>query len=631
MRILRTATVCLLFTAFFFTGSYGQSKQMMTKTESLISLDVKQKNIEEVVRLLSEMGGKNIILSKEVENLEIKVTMNLVDVTWRRALNEIVNKYDLYVESEHDNIIKVDRMLRVTFEFDGAVISEVLDSLALFAGKSIILDPKVAADSQKIRLRFKNVPFHVAMEQIVKAYGYVSMEDSFGIIRITTKDHLEQTLETKIVRLAYMRPGQADYVPQITTPYAAKQQGANVSAEGVTAEKTLEGEKTSTTSNVDDFPVLQVLAKMKSSYGSISYNKLTNSLIITDLPEKVKAMVDMIHDLDKRPYQILVSVKIVDIDASNSTKFGIDWVNGLNISAAPGNITDLPFPFELGSDGWEDSIASGEGPAQVTNPYTNGYLNFSQTQLVLNALRSYADGKIVQQPQIVTLDNQEATIHVGQIVRFAEFQSSSTSSSTQSGYVEAANSPINEGVQLLVIPHVTEVNDDIMLTAIPKTDTLLGFDEFGNVRLPRTTSKTIVTRMIIKDGMTGVIGGLRFNRDTVSENRVPLLGKMPGLGYLFKSKSRDFAERELMIFVTPKILEDAKTDNILEEIESIKSEAINTALNPAETPEEILPVDDSEPAILMSGDDKEDKKSGKKGLRKMTRKTPKRSRSSNRR
>jgi general secretion pathway protein D len=204
----------------------------------------------------------------------------------------------------------------------------------------------------------------------------------------------------------------------------------------------------------------------------------------------------------------------------------------------------------------------------------------------LRFVKSRTSGSLIQAPSIIALDNEEATIHVGKNIRYAEFFTQSTEGGgLSSGYREASDSPIKEGVQVLVIPHVTGPDGNVMLTVIPKSENLDtgvgdgGFKTFGagetQISLPQTTQRIVVTKMLLRDMETGVIAGLKRTVSSTAEAKVPGLGDIPVLGWLFKSRKKPAEANQrlnMMIFVTPTVIDLQKEMRIPSQVRDIRSE-----------------------------------------------------------
>jgi general secretion pathway protein D len=208
------------------------------------------------------------------------------------------------------------------------------------------------------------------------------------------------------------------------------------------------------------------------------------------------------------------------------------------------------------------------GKTVVGNPLL-GKLNMQDLISTLHFVKTKTAGSIVQSPSIIALDNEEATIHVGKNIRYAEFFSESTDGGgISSGYREAKDSPIKEGVQVLVIPHVTGPDGNVLLTVIPKSENLDtgagdgGFITFGGgdtaIKLPQTVQRIVVTKMLLRDTETGVIAGLKRTISSTSETKVPVLADIPIVGWMFKSRKKPAESNlreNLMIFVTPTVID----------------------------------------------------------------------------
>jgi general secretion pathway protein D len=181
---------------------------------------------------------------------------------------------------------------------------------------------------------------------------------------------------------------------------------------------------------------------------------------------------------------------------------------------------------------------------------------------------------VIQAPQLIALDHEEATIHVGEMVRYAEsFVSTTEGGGTASGFKEASNSPVKLGIQVLVIPHVTGPDNNVILTVIPKTEsqarselfTVFEGGSLGQLKLPQTLSRTVVTKMMLRDRETGIIAGLRQQSFGETLTKVPVLGDLPLIGWLFRYRNRPAETNKnsnLLILITPTVIDFEKKTEI---------------------------------------------------------------------
>jgi len=223
-------------------------------------------------------------------------------------------------------------------------------------------------------------------------------------------------------------------------------------------------------------------------------------------------------------------------------------------------------------DVYYDEITGLPTPAGTFIPNNGGFaygnLRFNQFIVILTFLKSDINTVVLQAPKVLTLDNNEATIFVGRTVRYAEtFSTSNQAGGVEVGIREAEESPVETGFQLLVIPHIVKGTDEIIIELIPVDAaltgtgaTIPGFDDFvtgtSQIQLPRIGSRTMVTTVRIKSGHTAVIGGLVDERHSDTVRKVPFLGELPFIGWAFKSRLIQKGRNNLLIFVTAVIVRD---------------------------------------------------------------------------
>jgi general secretion pathway protein D len=297
-----------------------------------------------------------------------------------------------------------------------------------------------------------------------------------------------------------------------------------------------------------------------------------------------------------------MAVRMVELTDSESELLGMEWINGFTASLSS-MAFDTMFPFDPSGSapsafrktipGRYGVVANDDRLRRLDDPlaahadsggFTLGRLDMTAMQATLRFVKTKTSGAIIQAPSIIALDNEEATIHVGKNIRYAEYFSESTDGGgISAGYREASGSPIKEGVQVLVIPHVTGPDGNVILTVIPKSESLDtgvgdgGFITFGagetQVTLPQTVQRIVVTKMMLRDMETGVIAGLKRTISSTSETKVPFLGDIPILGWLFKSRKKPAESNQrlnLMVFVTPTVIDLQKEMRIPRKVRDIR-------------------------------------------------------------
>jgi type II secretory pathway component GspD/PulD (secretin) len=329
-----------------------------------------------------------------------------------------------------------------------------------------------------------------------------------------------------------------------------------------------------------------VLEKVASEKGTVGQVEGTNSLVVTDTAQKLEVMGRLISQLDRPPKQVHLSIKLIELSDSDAAEVGLLWQNGLTGEISGMSYpTMFPFssgstdsalsgtfpgssgvlipkdgqPMELGSAGWVSEEAVGQ--------INLGTLSFARLTALLQFIRTQTKGRVIQSPQLIALDHEEATIHVGELVRYAEsFQQTTEGGGLATGFREASNSPVRLGIQVLVIPHVTGPDNNVILHIIPKTESAKSamlFETFeggplGQLKLPQTIQRTVVTKMMLRDRETGIIAGLRQQSFGETVTSIPLLGDIPIIGWLFRHRSRPAETNQnstLLILVTPTVVD----------------------------------------------------------------------------
>jgi general secretion pathway protein D len=177
----------------------------------------------------------------------------------------------------------------------------------------------------------------------------------------------------------------------------------------------------------------------------------------------------------------------------------------------------------------------------------------------------------VQAPELTVVDNKAATVFVGEQIHFAEeFSTTNQGGQLSKGIREASqNSPVKVGTQLMIMPHIIPDSNKVILQVIPTSEqltgttspTVSGFERFqvadSFIDLPRMSSRTVVTTMLLEDGQTAVIGGLINVSKTDSRTKLPWLGDIPVIGWLFKNKAGNTTINNLYIFITIRIMRNS--------------------------------------------------------------------------
>ncbi|MDE0789603.1 MAG: type II secretion system secretin GspD [Woeseiaceae bacterium] len=302
----------------------------------------------------------------------------------------------------------------------------------------------------------------------------------------------------------------------------------------------------------------QAGSPMSTENVSVWADTQTNAIVVNAPPKMMRSLMQIVDKLDIRRAQVLVEAIIVEVIADQKHELGVSWGIEASGSNAPIAVTNFPDflsgVVQLGTAAGSDSSPSGligEGITLGVGRISDSGVSFAA---ILRALEGEADTNIISTPSIVTTDNEEATLNVGQEVPFV------TGSFTNTGGTGGSVNPfqtINRqqiGVKLSITPQINEGNS--MVLDISQEISSIAQSAGGAVDLI-TNQRIIETTVIVDDGEILVLGGLLEDVLRESDQRVPILGSIPLLGNLFRSRKTEKVKTNLMIFIRAEILRDA--------------------------------------------------------------------------
>lgn len=307
-----------------------------------------------------------------------------------------------------------------------------------------------------------------------------------------------------------------------------------------------------------------------SNTSTIEADEGTNALIITADADEMAALEAVIHRLDIRRAQVLVEAIIVEMEVIDGQDLGLQWLFasdngtfGSNINANDARARDIAeavIPPRDSDGNVEDGVDIGAlaGALASTGGLSLGWgqIDDSLTMaVILNALKETKNANILSTPSILTLDNQEAYITVGQNVPFV------TGSFTNSGGGDGAQNPFqtiqreNVGITLKVTPHINE-GDAVVLDISQEVSSLSGLSVTQAASDIITNERKIETKVLAVDGQIVVLGGLIKDDVQDAQQKVPLLGDIPYVGRLFRSDGEKVTKQNLMVFIRTTIIRD---------------------------------------------------------------------------
>ena len=451
---------------------------------------------------------------KEFYKKSLRGAASLLDEAQEASLNEDTCFPMLYGEKE---VISLD--------FQNADVRNLFRIFAEISGLNVILSPEVGGS---VNIRMMDVPWNQAMEIILtnSALG----RECFGnnIVRVATKVVLAAEASALVAeknRAVADRTTERDSQDLVTEVVRINHADITELSTSLTALRSARQD------------------------GRITVDTRTSTLILNDLRHHVNDMLEAIKILDIPTPQVLIEAKIVEISKSFTQELGIQWgLTGEVISSAPGSLAiNGSTNANTAADGsaflvdLRQSTDIAGGSVSGFDLLLGGLLPGLDLNVRLEALEKQGKGRILSSPRVTTADNKEARIRSGKQIPYQV--TSAEGNSIQ--FVDAE-------LSLTVTPHVTSDNSVYMV--IDATKNAADFTQLVGT-VPTITTKETHTEVLVGNGDTTVLGGIYESASTENKKAVPFLSKIPLLGFLFKSFADSDVITELLVFITPTIIE----------------------------------------------------------------------------
>lgn len=498
-------------TGFAETAATPPAQGTETGMDKSIFLDLRDINVIDVFKFLAVQGSLNIVTSKNVQG---RSTLLLRDVKIKDALDILVISNQLAYETRND----------ITY-----IMTE--DEYAITHGKNFNDKKKIA-----IRMLKTAKPSYAlaALQGVQSSIGKVIIDEDTGtivMIDIPEKlmqmngilDQVEKNLATRVIKLQFAK---ADDV--------AAQLKPQIEGKGV---------------------------------GTVIADKRSNQIILSAYPDRLENAVKFVAALDKQTKGVLVETRILQLTLNPKFEFGIDWEKVF----PEHNFNDLKldgtFPI--------DSTVTSFGSLRVG---TIGNENFV---LAVKAMKEVVSTKILASPRVMILDREEGKINIGDRIPYVV--STTTASSGDNIGISQDIRFIDVGLMLMVTPII---NDDGFVTMkikpeiSSKTGEVDAFVQVVNNReisnkIPIVNSTAVESTVIVRDGMSVILGGLIRNEMTEDNKGIPYLMDIPFLGNAFKSRSETITKTEIVIIITPHIVSGEK--DVLDKPIAIKGQTVGNA------------------------------------------------------
>ena len=418
----------------------------------------------------------------------------------------------------------------VTFNFQDVPVRTVLQLIAEESGLNVVASDTVQGN---VTLRLINVPWDQAMDIVLRAKQLDKRRDG-NVIWIAPQKEIadfEQALADARIANEVREPLVTEYLP---VNYGIAEDIAGLLTDDSKQAQTAGGGGGSKTAG----------GGFLSPRGSVSFDSRTNTLLVVDIQSKVDEIKNMLAILDRPVDQVLIEARIVVASETFARDLGVMFgvqdrtgtlVNSNETTTDSGFLVNLP-----------------------ANPAA-GILNLSilrqdiALDLELSALEEEGRGEVVSNPRVITANQREAIIRQGQEVAYLTIQPATTPGAVAQATVEFKEVLL----ELKVTPTITQDGRVYLNLAVKKDEVSELIANPAGGFVPQIARREVSTAVLIDNGQTVVVGGVYEFKDREDLRKVPFLGDLPVLGNLFKNKSRDIEKAELLIFVTPRVLQVA--------------------------------------------------------------------------
>lgn len=435
---------------------------------------------------------------------------------------------------------------RITVTYQDADIRDVIAAFAAFSGRTIVVGKDVAGT---VTAEIRNQPWDVALRAILSGQGLAAAEDvSSNIITVDSYANIQskQSSEPMVTQIIPVNYAKSDSLAPIIRTLLAKDCTAGVPAAA--------GQ-----------PAGQSGCVVR---GVVASDPATNTLLITEAPTRMAGLLSYVKSLDVRTPQVAIKAKIIFVNRSDIQDIGLSYDLGTGNNQFFSQLvkrfdplTGTAIPGDRIALGGNALSAIANANARVVNPalslvFSTALGKFQLTSF-LNALQEVRLADVQAEPSIVTLDNRKAEILVGQEIPIRVLDASAAAAGGVGGaLVPRATVTLKEvGILLSVTPHITNNRQILLDLHAENSDAQLASSDVGFI----FNKQRADNRLLVNDGETAVIGGLTVTQVTQSKSGIPLLVDLPVIGRLFGQTRKQEEKRELLILVTPRIMEGGVT------------------------------------------------------------------------
>lgn len=487
-------------------------KDGLSRYKDKHSSGTKEKMEKVVVNDLLKKGF--VMRSMIIKNWKLNLLM-VIAVLWLGCGVAMAQAQDKEQEEKVLTELEMRMQKRISIDVNDLPIDMVIRQLTEQAGINYIKSPNVVGN---VSVTFKDVPLEEALRNILAVHGclYTTTDNVIQIITSAEKVTKAEPMLTKSFEIVY----------------------------------------------VDATEVVTALDKFKSPQGSVSSIKGSSYIIVNETESRINEISDLLNKIDRITPQILVEARIYDITSRDKLDLGVQWAAGRRTQFS--STTGLPLNDDItvskaGADSYINSSTNPfmqgvfDSPTSKTASSSFGFLRFGwltpnvDIDAQLNAKQEITEAKLLANPRIMVLDSETAQFD---IVTEEPYVERTVSGGTVTETVKFK--PV--GVKLQVTPHVTR-DGMLRLHILPEFGVLVERVTISSSDVPVVDTRKVDTIALVQDGQTVVLGGMRKKGVSKEENKIPLLGDLPLVGWIFRFEGEDTSITELVVFITPRIIE----------------------------------------------------------------------------
>jgi type IV pilus assembly protein PilQ len=413
---------------------------------------------------------------------------------------------------------------KLSLDFKDADIKNILRLIAEVSNLNIIAGDEVTG---KITMRLVDVPWDQALEIILQSKN-LGMSRVGNVVRIAPTDSLKKEIQAELEAKRAREKLEDTVTELITINYASGKE------------------------------IMPQVKSVLSERGDVKLDERTNILIIKDIPRNIPAAKNLVRSLDTKTPQVLIEARIIEANLTFQQELGVDWgfllsggtahttnSAGGGLTGASSTLTTPATPLNtlVSLPAIAQGGAAGIGTAGVLEYLLTSTSGLKQLDIAISAHENKGNVKIISSPKIATLDNKEASIEQGLRIPYRKL---TTEGTITVDFIEA-------NLKLTVTPHVTNDGNIKMLVKAKKDapDRSIVVDQ-----TPSIDKKEAITEVMVKNNGVFVIAGVYSIEKNLGAEGIPLFNKIPLLGWLFKRETKQDLKKDLLIFISPKIVKD---------------------------------------------------------------------------